>query len=83
MVAINVDRLPTGTGALTIASVEYADQLPAEEWHRAEWTQGKARRAFFEGLEIILGTAYDAVDFEVGVAVAPGEMSRGDLTTMN
>ena len=82
-VAINVDRLPAGTGALTIASVEYADQLPAEEWHRAEWTKGRARRAFFEGLEIIRGTAYDAVDFEVGVAVAPGEMSRGDLTTMN
>jgi|GEM_PF-1502640 len=67
----DVSKIPGG-GRL-IASVEYADSVdtPIPEWKQAAWTTEPAKNAFFKALEIMRGTRYDAMDFEVGVAVEP------------
>ncbi len=58
-------------GGILIVSVEYASSVDQSiaQWKKAKWTSGKSQEAFFKGLEIIRGTRYDAMDFEVGVAI--------------
>lgn len=58
-------------GARLVASVRYADSAEADigEWKQAKWTAPEAKDAFFKGLEILRGIRYDAMDFEIGVAI--------------
>ncbi len=65
----NVDAIPGG-GEMMI-SAEYAEDVdtPVPEWKQASWTSGKAKEAFQKTLDIIRHSAYDAVDFEIGVSV--------------
>lgn len=65
----NVNTTPAG-GQL-IASAKYAEDVntPVGEWKQAAWTSGKAEEAFIEALDVIRHARYDAMDFEVGVAV--------------
>ena len=57
-------------GRLT-ASVDYAKDVDASipEWKHALWSELPAKNAFFKALEILRGTSYDFMNFEVGVAV--------------
>jgi len=59
-------------GGRLIASIMYANNVNdnIEQWKDARWSSGKSREAFFQGLEILRGTRYDAMDFEIGVAVS-------------
>lgn len=65
----NVEMTPGG-GKL-VASVNYAENVnaAADEWKNARWTDGQSKLAFFEGLETLRSSHYDALDFEVGVMV--------------
>jgi len=67
-------RTVPGGGRL-IASIMYANDVndDIEQWKDASWTSGKSREAFFQGLEILRGTRYDAMDFEIGVAVSTNQ----------
>jgi len=58
-------------GGILIASVEYAPSVdkPIAQWKKAKWNSGKSQEAFFKGLDVLRGTRYDAMDFEVGVAL--------------
>lgn len=68
-ITVNVEPIPAG-GRL-LASVDYAENIPADNWEDAAWTRGMERRAFFEALEVLRRTAYDNAGFEVGVAIEP------------
>jgi len=68
-ISANVMTIPGG-GRL-VASVKYADSVETDvpNWKQAKWTEGRAKEAFYRGLETIRGIRYDAMDFEMGVAV--------------
>ncbi|MCF7803560.1 MAG: hypothetical protein K9N46_02480 [Candidatus Marinimicrobia bacterium] len=72
-ITANVQPIPGGGKML--ASVRYAESVEADvgEWKQAKWTEGKAKEAFFRGLEALRQTRYDAVDFETGVVVTRKE----------
>ncbi len=59
-------------GGRLIASAKYAEDVntPVGEWKQAAWTSGKAEEAFIDALDVIRHARFDAMDFEVGVAVA-------------
>ncbi|MBD3223836.1 MAG: hypothetical protein GF313_03855 [Caldithrix sp.] len=59
-------------GGKLIASARYAENVdsPVAQWQPAKWSSGKAQQAFIEALDIIRHGRYDAVNFEIGVAVS-------------
>ncbi|MFP4548159.1 MAG: hypothetical protein ACLFQM_08495 [Fidelibacterota bacterium] len=59
------------TCGLLVASVKYANDVnaPIPNWKNATWNKMDEKNAFFKALEILQGTAYDFMNFEIGVAV--------------
>ncbi len=60
------------TCGLLLASVKYANDVnaPIPDWKYASWNKMEGKNAFFKALEILQGTAYDFMNFEIGVAVS-------------
>ncbi len=71
----NVEKCDGPLCGRLIASVDYAKDVDASipEWKHARWTDPPAKNAFFKALEILRGTSYDFMNFEVGVAVTGEE----------
>ncbi len=59
-------------GSQLVASTKYAEDVdtPLTDWNQAKWTDGETQDAFAEALDIVRHARYDAMDFEVGVALA-------------
>ncbi len=74
-IKITADARSMAGGGRLIASVKWAPNVndSVEQWKDARWTSGIPREAFFEGLEILRGTRYDAMDFDIGVAITPDQ----------
>ena len=74
----NVDKCSGPLGGLLIASVDYAKDVaaPIPEWKHASWNKPEEQDAFFKVLEILRGTSYDFMNFEVGVAVTTDKKSK-------
>jgi len=68
-ISFNIETTPGGSKL--IASAEYADDVNASipNWNQATWTDGEAQDAFAEALDIVRHARYDAMDFEIGVAI--------------
>ena len=60
-----------GVGGKLLASVKYAANVDASagKWKEAKWTDGLAQEAFIHALDLVRHARYDAMEFEVGVAV--------------
>ncbi len=56
---------------LLLTSVKYAEDVDTSvpDWKNATWNKPAEKDAFYKALEILQGTAYDFLDFEIGVAV--------------
>jgi len=63
----NVDA--TAGGGQLLTSVKYAENVnaPLPQWKQAAWTQGKAKAAFADALDVVRHARYDAMDFQVKV----------------
>lgn len=63
----NVDM--TAGGGKLLTSVKYSDNVntPVGEWKQAAWTNGKAKSAFTDALDVVRHARYDAMDFQVKV----------------
>lgn len=70
-ISVNIDsRRPRGS--IIKADAKWAHDVAAgsDEWKQAKWTSGRDRIAFFKALELMRGTAYDTITFEIGVVPA-------------
>lgn len=68
----NVEKCDGPACGLLIASVDYAHNVDVSipKWKHASWNKPAEKNAFFKALEILRGTSYDFMNFEVGVAVS-------------